>query len=171
MSEVMRTCPAFDNRTHRALDAYDASTVAGTAVLVQRVEPLPLAAVVSRLTSDLAGHRWGQQTKGVGHGGHVWHSDAEGRASINESLTLAAEYERLTGRAWSTRWKAKSGFVTVDRPMLINVGLAIGAHVTACFEREDTILQAITDAATAPGATAASVVTVYDSVIGEGWPA
>lgn len=143
----------------------------GWKVAAGELSPPSLQHLVDQMAVKLADRRWDEQTAGVGHGGHVWHSDAEGRASINESLTLAAEYERLTGQTWSTRWKAKSGFVTVDRAALVAAGLAVGEHVQACFNRESEILQAITDAAAAPGATAASVVAVYDSAIGEGWPA
>lgn len=134
------------------------------------VEPESLSALIAQLGADLAAVRYGHQTAGVLHDGRRWHSDGEGRSSITDSLALATEYEAATGESWSTAWKTMDGYLVVDRPALVAAGLAVGAHVSACFAREAAILTALETAATAPDATAADIITVYETQIGQGWP-
>ncbi len=134
------------------------------------VEPESLSALIDQLGGDLAAVRYGHQTAGVLHDGRRWHSDGEGRSSITDSLALATEYEAATGESWTAAWKTMDGYTTVDRPALVAAGLAVGAHVSACFSREAAILTALETAATAPDATAEALITAYETEITAGWP-
>ncbi len=132
--------------------------------------PVSLDALVTEAAARVAAERWRRQTAGVNQKGHRWHSDSEGRSSITDSLALATESEAATGEAWSTTWKTMDGFVVVTRSDLVAAGLAVGSHVQACFGREAEIVAALQTAAAQPGATAADIIALFDTEIGQGWP-
>lgn len=127
-----------------------------------------LADLRRRLQAQVAAHRWAAQTRGVQVGEYVYHSDAEGRASIAEALRLA----ELTGEGFTVKWKTAGRFddpgqvfVTLSAADLREIALAIGAHVAGCFAKEATVRAALNAAQ-----TATELQQVFAAALAEAWP-
>jgi len=136
----------------------------------EALAPASLDDLVSEAADRLAAIRYGHQTTGAVYEGHAYHTDTEGRQAITGAVVGAQAYEAVHGEgSFSTVWKARDGFVTLDLPSLIAAGQAVLDHVQACFAREAEILAALQTAASAPGATAETVIAVYTAEIDQGW--
>lgn len=59
-------------------------------------------------------------------------------------------------------WKAQNGWVQIDRPTLLKIGQAVGAHIQACYSRERAHAEAINALSTI------AKIEAYD--ITTGWP-
>lgn len=81
---------------------------------------------------------------GVAHNGHTWQTDPPSQHAMASAVTLGTAYEDATGQPWSTKWKTASGYVTVNLTQLVTAGLVVGAHVQACFAREDELIDQAT---------------------------
>jgi hypothetical protein len=113
----------------------------------------------------LAEERWRRQVAGYVHpdDGLTYHSDPEGRQSLNEALTLARDYEAANGAdTWSTDWKAADGWTTVDLPKLLAVARGVAGMVQGLFAAERAHSEALAQL-TDPAEIAAYDVTT-------GWP-
>lgn len=97
------------------------------------------------------GARWAAQTEpvavAVGGSTYRFGTDADSRSSLNETLTMAANYETVNGTgSFKTAWKTLDGFT--KNPLAIadlqKVGVAIGGHVLACFAKEAEVEADIT---------------------------
>lgn len=82
----------------------------------------------------------------VGGGTYRFDTDGDGRSSLNETLSLAANYEAANGAgSFKTSWKTLDGFT--KNPLTIAdlqmVGLAVGSHVLSCFGKEAGAVAAI----------------------------
>ncbi|HYD66997.1 DUF4376 domain-containing protein [Azospirillum sp.] len=88
-------------------------------------------------------------------------TDRESQAMIGNAVALA----QLEPDA-PVAFKAASGWVTLTGAQMQAVGRAVGAHVRACFAREQAI-GALIDAAD----TVDEVLATYDAEKDEGWPA
>lgn len=111
----------------------------------------------------LADRRWQAETAGVAHAGHTWHTTQDGRVNIAGAVQAAAMFEGVHGAGtWSTDWKTVHGWASVDLATIQAAGLAVVAHIQACFAREKQIADAIEAAAT--------VAAVQAIDLEEGWP-
>lgn len=137
----------------------------------EALAPASLDALVSEAAARVAAERWRWQTAGALYDGHRYHTDAEGRQALTGAVVGAQAHEAEHGPgSFSTPWKTADGFTTLDLPGLIAAGQAVLGHVQACFGREAEIVSALQTAAAQPGATAETLIALYDSEIGHGWP-
>lgn len=163
--------PEFDPRTHSAVDSGRVVVSDDYCNIEYDLVPRAINEVVDDLKVKVEAHRWKHQAGGFVYNGSTWHTDAGGRAAIDEALALAERFESANGAGtWSTSWKTKSGWVSLNLAELTAAALAMGAYVQACFAREHEIVNAMESAAAAPEADAVAVVTVYDAEINTGWP-
>lgn len=131
---------AEDYAAHRAQHegAQDAWTLAASL-------PALRAAALQRL----ADHRWLREMAGIRIDGVLYDTDREARGSLTAAVLLA-QMAMQAGQPYQVQWKAPEGFVTLDGPALVQVGIAVAGYVAACFAREadlrETIL-AMTDPA------------------------
>lgn len=110
--------------------------------------------------------RWVQSLRGVEHDGHRFQTDAEARGNIVSSLKLAELYEAVFGAgAYNAKWQAMDGFVDLTLPALTAVGMAVGAYVQACFDRQSE-LWGLIDAAE----TWQEALAVFTVGAEQGWP-
>jgi hypothetical protein len=86
-------------------------------------------------------------------------SDPDSQRKINGSVTMAL----IAGSAFSVDWRLSDNTVTtLNASQMINVGLAVGQHVSACQDRKNDLDAAIT------AATSATELAAID--IETGWP-
>lgn len=71
-------------------------------------------------------------------------------ASMGLSAVLDPEYR--------CNFKTVRGFVEIGAPRIIDIAKAVRTHVQACFDREKTLLEAV------------SAGTYRDEMLAEGWP-
>jgi hypothetical protein len=111
-----------------------------TAELQAVLDPYGLHATLAHYAGGL---RWEAQVAGVpvSVGGGTYHfaTDADGRASLNETLAVATNYETTSGTgSFRTAWKTLDGFT--KNPLTLSdlqtVGIAVGNHVLGCFATE-----------------------------------
>lgn len=107
---------------------------------------------------ELAYYRWQKETGGITVSGVGIKTDRESQGLLNGALKLFDLNPLLA----AIDWKGENGWVQVDKATLEAVGLAVGAHVQACFSREKAHATAI------EALTAIDDIEAYD--ITTGWP-
>lgn len=133
-----------------------------------------LADLKRQKKEEVSAVRYSRQVAGVRVGDYIFHTDGEGRASINEAMTHAKLHEDQNGPGtYSVEWKTQGRhddpqdkWVTLSLAELLTAGLAVGTYVSDCFSRDKAICAAI-DAAL----DEAGVVAAYEDNIDIGWPA
>lgn len=111
--------------------------------------------------SRVAARRYTAEIGGVTlPNGVVLRTDRESQAMIGNAVALA----QLEPEA-PVAFKAVSGWVTLTGAQMQAIGRAVGAHVRACFAREQAI-GALIDVAE----TWQEVVAVYQAQVDAGWP-
>lgn len=111
-----------------------------------------------RKLTALAYYRWQKETEGITLNGVGIKTDRESQSLLNGALKLFD----LNPSLLAIDWKGENGWVQVDKATLEAVGLAVGAHVQACFSREKAHATAI------EALTAIDDIEAYD--ITTGWP-
>jgi len=112
--------------------------------------------------SRIAARRYAAETGGLTlPDGTGLRTDRESQAMIGNAVALA----QLEPDA-PVAFKAASGWVTLTGAQMQAVGRAVGAHVRACFAREQAIGELIDLADTVD-----EVLATYDAEKDEGWPA
>lgn len=111
-----------------------------------------------RKLTALAYYRWQKETEGITLNGVGIKTDRESQSLLNGALKLFD----LNPSLLAIDWKGENGWVQVDKATLEAVGLAVGAHVQACFSREKAHATAI------EALTAIDEIEAYD--ITTGWP-
>ncbi len=122
--------------------------------------PTPdLEALRAAKLSALAERRWQAETGGVMVNGAPIRTDATSQAKIAGADLLFERDPTLT----EVDWEAQPGvWVTVDRPTMTAIGIAVGRHVQACFSNAKGLSQAI---------LAAEDAAALDAIdIEDGWP-
>ena len=117
---------AEDYVAHRAKHeaAQDAWTLAAS-----------LPAVRAAALQALADHRWQQEMAGIRIDGVLYDTDREARGSLTAAVLLA-QMAMQAGQPYQVQWKGPDGFVLLDGPTLVQVGVAVAAYVATCFARE-----------------------------------
>lgn len=126
--------------------------------------PPSLAYVQRQAKSRVALRRQTERDRGVLIDQHRWHSDKASCDDVATAVTMAGQIE-AAGTSFTTVWKTLDGFCAVTLPQLVASGIAVGAHVQACFTRESAI-SGLIDAAE----TSEAVVAIFMTEIDQGWP-
>jgi len=125
------------------------------------VEPPSMTYLRDQAKARVATRRFRAETGGLTlPGGTKLRTDRESQAMIGNAVALA----QLEPEA-PVAFKAASGWVTLTGAQMQAVGRAVGAHVRACFAREQAI-GALIDAAD----TMEEVLAIYDEQAEAGWP-
>ncbi len=120
--------------------------------------PPTLEEIRTAKLASLAAYRWQRETAGITVGGVVIKTDRESQSLLNGALKLFDLDPVLGG----IDWKGENRWVLVNKATLEAVGLAVGAHVQACFTREKVHAEAI------EALTTAEAIEAYDFTTG--WP-
>jgi len=95
-----------------------------------------------RKMRDLADMRWRKETGGTTFAGMPLATDA-----VSQTKYIGAVVGAQMDPNATMKWKLDDGtFVTLDAATIVNVAMAVRAHVQACFDRE-AVLKAAIDAA------------------------
>lgn len=87
------------------------------------------------LKAYAADKRWRVETGGITVNGAAIQTDRDSQAMI----TGAVVYLNNNPDATSVRFKAESGWVTLDKASMLAIGVAVGQHVQSCFDAEKAI--------------------------------
>lgn len=99
------------------------------------------------MLSELAALRW-QKQQGFLFNGAPMKSDPETIGSLTAAVVLMdTNPDSPQQRRWKTG-PTVNDWVTIDRNTLVAMGTAMGAHVQACFDREELLMRQIVDAET-----------------------
>jgi len=95
--------------------------------------PVPVVEPVD-LKAYAADKRWRVETGGIVVNGATIQTDRASQAMITGLYTYAA-----VAKPDSIPYKAEGGFVSLTAAQAVAIGLAVGAHVQACFAAEQAI--------------------------------
>ncbi len=113
----------------------ETSTVARLAVIA----PLP-PPTAAELVAYAAQRRWEIETGGIVVGGAAIRTDERSQGKIVGAVSLLDKDTSLL----AVDWEAMPGeWVSLDRPTMAAIGVAVGLHVQACFSTLRTIHTAI----------------------------
>lgn len=115
----------------------------------------PPTADIAVLKAYAAAKRWSVQTGGVVVSGVSVDTSDASRSMIADAVA----YVEASGTT-SVDFKAASGWVTISAAEMTAIGLAVGAHVQACFAAERAVDAAI----------AAGTITTVTAIDGWVWP-
>lgn len=101
----------------------------------------------------IAARRWQAEVSGITIDGVTINTERESVALINGAALSA-----FMDDAYTCRWKAADGWVTLDAPTIKKVAVAVRNHVQACFDREEVLLAALEQG------------TFNDEMLEGGWP-
>lgn len=91
------------------------------------------------LAEIVADKRWAKEIGGIQWGGHAIHTDRESQSKI-----IAAYVASRDGvRSEPSQWKTQGGFVTITNADVIDLALAVQAHIQACYDSEKTMVEQI----------------------------
>lgn len=141
------TCPSASNTNVRGV-----LTVLTKPEWDQQLEA-ELVLRAHKLAAQIASRRYIAETSGIVIDGMPVDT---GRDS--QSLITGAVVAAMLDPDYSVRWKAVDGFVVLNAVQIIGVASAVRAHVQACFDREDELLNALSSG------------EFESSMIDEGWP-
>lgn len=94
--------------------------------------PVELAPTAAQLTAYAAAKRFAVEVGGIRVNGAPIATDRQSQAMIGNAVA----YVQASGAA-AVSYKTADGFVTLTADQVRTVGLAVGAHVQACFAAED----------------------------------
>ena len=92
------------------------------------------AAALAALPAYAAGKRWLVETGGITVAGAHIQTDRDSQAMITGAYAYAQANPDAT-----INYKAEGGFVALTAAQMTAIGLAVGAHVQACFAAEAAI--------------------------------
>lgn len=105
------------------------------------------------LLGKIAEVRFEHETAGIDLGGIKVATDRQ-----SQSLVTSTAVSAMRNPNYTARWKAKTGFVSLDAATVLAVADAVRDHVQACFSREDELIEAV------------KAGTFEDRMLDEGWP-
>lgn len=174
----VRFAPPVHDPVHERIETTFAKGEDGVWTATYAVVAGPAEPALAIAKAAVAARRWAEQARGVtvaiAGTPTRFLSTKEGQTDIGNALQLGTAADARHGAepgSFSMTWKSLDGFVVLKVADLVAIGMAIGAHVAACFAREGAIDTALIDAATAPGATAYAVRDTLAAEIDRGWPA
>lgn len=113
---------------------------------IVQTEPVPVAQ--SDLLARNAALRYAAETSGLTlANGVAIRTDRESQSMIDGAIRLLEERVARGEDSPTTRFKAESGWATLDLPALKNIGFAVGMHVAACFAKEEAVAAQIDSSA------------------------
>lgn len=86
------------------------------------------------LIERLASYRWEVETGGVSIGGTLIETTREAQAQISSTYSALKD-----GLVSSVKWKAVSGWVTLNLQSFTPIAQAVAVHVQKCFEAEQAV--------------------------------
>jgi len=92
-------------------------------------------AVVPRLLAALAAHRYSVEVSGTSINGITLATDRES----SQPKWIAERIKAKEDAAYTRRWKAVNGWVTLNAEQIIAAADAVHAHVGACFDAEGLV--------------------------------
>jgi hypothetical protein len=107
--------------------------------------------------AELALIRKSKESSSTTVGNFTVYTDLETQTKI-----LGAYMAAQMDPEYTVNWKTANGFVTLNGQNLIYVAQAIRNHIQGCFDREQTLIQAIDDCVTP--------TDVKELIITTGWP-
>lgn len=105
------------------------------------------------LLSSIANLRWQKETAGITVAGLLINTERDSQNLINGAVVSS-----LLDPAYVCNWKTPEGFISLHADTLKAVGLAVRAHVQACFDQEAVLVAAV------------EAGTYNDSMLHLGWP-
>lgn len=101
----------------------------------------------------IAARRWQAETSGITVNGTAIDTGRDSQALITGAAVSA-----MLDPGYSVRWKTPNGFIVLQGQQIIDMAMAVRAHVQACFDRESELLEALADG------------TFTEAMLEEGWP-
>lgn len=92
----------------------------------------------AQLIAHAAARRWAREVGGIEIAGMTVHTDDR-----SKTLIMGARQAAEADPAFTTKFKAAGGFVTLDAAAITVISDAVLAHVADCFGREEAVLAAI----------------------------
>ncbi|MFN3513468.1 MAG: DUF4376 domain-containing protein [Phenylobacterium sp.] len=134
--------------------------VADVVTEVLELEPIPLAELKAAKVEDIRAKRWAVETAGIVRNGVRIATDEKGQGKITGAVLL---FDKQPGRP-ALNWESAPGvFVELDLATATYLGVEVGNHVQACFDRSMALCAAV--------AAAADAQALSSIDIEEGWPA
>jgi hypothetical protein len=90
----------------------------------------------NRLKDELATYRWEQEVGGIVYGGLPISTDDRSKLLIEGAYAKALDEANPSALK---KFKAQTGFITIDNATIIQVALAVADHVQKCFDAEATV--------------------------------
>lgn len=126
-------------------------------VPTQEDPPTNLAALKVERKAALAERRWQAETGGTVVAGIPVHTDVR-----SQSVITGASVAAMLDENYSVQWKTSTGFVTLNREMVIGLATGVRHHIQSCFDREAALVAEI-DAAT-------TITALAEIDLNAGWP-
>lgn len=104
--------------------------------------------------AEIAERRWKEETRGITIGGVSINTERDSQNLVNGAVVSS-----MLDPSYVCNWKTPTGWVQLDADTLRAVGLAVRAHVQACFDREGVLVAAVMNN------------TYTESMLDTGWPA
>lgn len=117
--------------------------------------PVAPAPTKSDLVAYAADKRWQVETGGITVNGATIDTSRESQAMITGAYTYSQAHPSEL-----IRFKAASGWTTLDAPTLAAIATAVGAHVQSCFAVEETV----------DGAIEAGTIKTIAAIDAADWP-
>lgn len=130
---------ATQTRTESASIPVDATEVPYT------VSDIPIATLRAQWKAELAAIRYEKEIGGFTLNGVSIGTDREDQAMVTGALVAFN-----AGAITEIKWKAASGFVTLDATAFAAIAGAVAGHIQACFANEATLSAVIDTATTKP---------------------
>jgi len=105
------------------------------------------------LIAAIAARRWQAETAGITVSGTAIDTGRDSQALITGAAVSA-----MLDPNYSVRWKTPTGFIDLQGQQIIDMAMAVRAHVQACFDREEALLDELADGA------------FTEAMLEEGWP-
>lgn len=115
--------------------------------------PAPCEFDPEKAKRQIADRRYTEETKGITLGGMKIDTGRDSQGLIT-GATLAS----VLDPAYVCNWKTPLGFIQLDAAALATVSQAVRTHVQSCFDREATLLAAL------------SASTYTEAMLNTGWP-
>lgn len=101
----------------------------------------------------IASRRYTEETRGILFQGMVINTERDSQGLINGAVVSS-----LLDTTYICNWKTPTGFVQLNADALKAIGMAVRAHVQACFDREGVLVAAVDN------------TTYTEAMLNLGWP-
>ncbi|MCM0018491.1 MAG: DUF4376 domain-containing protein [Tagaea sp.] len=148
--EIVPEPPAHDPRF---------ASVTETAPGVYETTPVPIAQAKAARVTEVKALRWQKEVAGLVYLGVKVATDEISQAKLGNTVLLS----QYAPEPFAIQWSGIDGTLTLDKPQLIAMGVAVGTQVQALFAVQRAKIEAIEALTTVAG------VVAYD--VTAGWPA